>query len=97
MNAEGFSSSTIAFKYITKKIIFTQYTDFFRANLHKDLILRLTFKVSHKCHLMVVGIIQNVPIYMYLLFQFSNEFERLQGKEADCNLLLKTDFHHKNL
>ena len=32
-----------------------------------------------------------------LLFEFSDEFERLQGKEADCNLLLKTDFHQKNL
>ena len=52
--------------------------------------------VCEKCTLMVVGMIQNVPIY--LLFQFSNEFERLQGKEADCNLIaLKTDFHQKNL
>ena len=33
----------------------------------------------------------------YLLFHLSDEFERLQGKEADCNLLLKTDFHQKNL
>ena len=32
-----------------------------------------------------------------LLFHLSDEFERLQGKEADCNLLLKTDFHQKNL
>ena len=32
-----------------------------------------------------------------LEFHLSNEFERLQGKEADCNLLLKTDFQKKNL
>ena len=35
----------------------------------------------------------------YLLFHFSDEFEKLQGKEADCNLLhvLKADFHQKSL
>ena len=43
----------------------------------------------------VVGIIQKAS--SYLLFHFSDEFERLQGKEADCHLLLKTDFHQKNL
>ena len=36
-------------------------------------------------------------IYTYLLFHLLDEFERLQVKEAGCNLLLKTDFHQKNL
>ena len=42
---------------------------------------------------MIVAINKVIPAY--LLFHLSDEFERLQGKEADGNL--KTDFQQKNL